>query len=126
MTGRVILNTIRFIVVDLLLDVLFLPVWWYSLGLKKTIKNFAANVAQKEKELALFIWLQSMFKPMYGQQDWQGKIISFIFRIILLVWKSLLMFFWIFIYFLGIILWIILPPLIVQQILFNLINLNVG
>lgn len=101
-------------------DIFFFPVWWYSFGLfefLKKIKNFIVN---KERSLALSVWAKNIFTPMFGQNDWQGYLISFFIRIIQIIFRTIIMMFWLVVAFIFICIWLALPVLVVYQILFQL------
>jgi hypothetical protein len=108
--------TLTGILLDLFKDVVFFPFWWYSIGLFRTAKKLIAFIADKEKSLAIFIWLKNLFTPMYGQRDWQGKIISFFIRLVQIIFRSLILVFWIIIALVAFWAWIAFPILIVYMI----------
>jgi hypothetical protein len=76
----VLLETIKYITLNQVLDVLSFPLWWYTKGLVKVIRF----INQKRKDLAgalaLRILLANLFKPMFGQYDRLGRLISFFMR----------------------------------------------
>ena len=101
-------------------DVLYFPIWWYSAGLKKRLRFFIDGTKQWSRYLAIKILVTHIFKPMFGQYNWEGRIISFFMRLIQLM-VSFIIFIIGFIFILLIlILWIVLPVLTVWQII-NLI-----
>ena len=63
-------------------DIFYFPVWWYSRGLLIMINGILTFVRDREKSLALLVWIKNIHKPMYGQYDWQGVLISVFMRII--------------------------------------------
>jgi len=108
------------ILVDLLRDIIYFPLWWYSRGLKQILiklKNFLAN---KEKSLALFVWMKNIFRPMYAQYDWAGILISFFVRLFQIIVRGIFMLFWLALALLALGLWLILPVLAVYEIIFQL------
>ena len=112
--------TLTGIFTDIFIDIVFFPFWWYSLGLAKTVKNLAGFVAGKEKSLALMIWIKNIFVPMYGQRDIQGAIISFFIRLIQIIFRSVILLFWVIIAVALFWLWVLVPILIVYMIIFQL------
>lgn len=40
-------------------------------------------LAAREAAIGVRIWVKNLFVPMYGQYNWQGRIISFVFRVVL-------------------------------------------
>jgi hypothetical protein len=56
---------------------------------------------------------------MFGQYDWQGRIISFFMRVVQIIARSILLCFWIVFSAAVFIVWIIVPLFIFAQILLN-------
>lgn len=121
MTRSVLVKTVKFIVVDIVLDILFFPIWWYTIGLRDRVAIAWGNIKRREREQALVLWLKNFFKPMYGQTDWQGRFISFIFRVLLLFWKGAIMSFWVVLNVLVVFVWICLPPITLYNIFTNIV-----
>ncbi len=79
---NVFLGVLKYSFFNLILDIFYFPIWWYTLGLKKFlifIKNTIKDVSQA---LVIKILLVNLFKPMFGQYDRAGRIISFFMRCI--------------------------------------------
>jgi hypothetical protein len=108
--------TLTKIFTDIIIDIVFFPFWWYSIGLIGTAKKLADFIMDKERSLALFVWIKNIFVPMYGQRDIQGFLISFFMRIIQIIFRSLILVFWIVIALIGFWLWIIFPALVIYMI----------
>jgi hypothetical protein len=102
---------------DILIDIVFFPFWWYSLGLVKIVKKLINFIADKEKSLALSVWIKNIFTPMYGQRDIQGFLISFFIRLVQIIFRSLILIFWTIIALVIFWLWIIFPALVIYQII---------
>ena len=108
------------ILVDLIRDIIYFPLWWYSRGLKQIViklKNFLVN---KERSLALFVWIKNIFRPMYAQYDWAGILISFFVRLFQIIVRGIFMLFWLALALLALGLWLILPVLAIYEIIFQL------
>jgi len=114
-------TTLSQVLANVFLDIIFFPFWWYSFGLIKTIKKLGIFLADREKSLALFIWVKNIFIPMYGQRDITGILISFFVRLSQIIFRALIMFFWILFAFVSLSLWLILPILIVYEIIQQLL-----
>jgi len=68
------------IILEVIKDILYFPLWWYSRGFFIFVLGVLNFIKNQEKSLALFVWIKNIFKPMYGQTDWQGILVSiFIF-----------------------------------------------
>ena len=119
-TNSFIFYSLR-VLAELVRDVLYFPFWWYSRGflnLLLGVKNFLVN---KQKAMALFVWLKNIFRPMYGQYDWQGMLISFLVRSVQIIFRSVFMLFWVIMSLLVIIFWLLLPVLVIYEIMFQFI-----
>lgn len=94
---------------EALLDLVYFPVWWYTSGLRYAGGRCFEWLKAGNRALAPVLWLQNLFVPMFGQTDWQGKIISFFMRFVqilarstaLLAWAGTSVLFWL--------IWILLP-----------------
>lgn len=109
------------ILAELVRDILYFPVWWYSRGLLNLavgLKNFLVN---KQKALALFVWIKNIFRPMYAQYDWAGMLISFFMRLVQIIFRSIIMLFWLMVSLAVIIFWILFPVFVIYEIIFQLI-----
>jgi len=107
------------ILAELIWDILYFPVWWYGRGLVSLIMGMINFLVDKQKALALLVWIKNIFRPMYGQYDWQGMLISFFMRSVQIIFRSIVMLFW-FIFSLAVIIfWILFPVLVVYEIIFQ-------
>ena len=71
------------------------------------------------QELGLPVWIKNLFKPMFGQQDWQGRIISFFMRLAQIIIRFIIWLFWIIFSVAVFVIWIVVPIFIVWQVLYN-------
>lgn len=108
------------IVLEILKDILYFPLWWYSMGLWNFVQGIVQFLKNREKGLGLSVWLKNIFKPMYGQHDWQGILISIFMRLVQIVFRSVLMLVYFLLAVLAFIVWVILPLLIVFEIIVQL------
>lgn len=107
---------LKFLLFDIVLGALYTPIWWYTEGLLMLLHFFSRNARYGANVIGIGIWAKNLFNPMYGERTWQGRIVSFMMRAIILVWDTaiylmLLVFLALFVAF-----WIALPPLVVWQI----------
>ena len=116
---NIAVKSIKFVFKETLLDVLHFPIWWYSLGLKKAFYQMTNTITQGNESLGVTIWLKNIFKPMFGQYDWQGRIISFLMRVFQIIFRFILLLFWIIFSVVIFLFWIGLPLFIMFQVLFN-------
>lgn len=75
-------------------DILAFPVWWYSAGIVHTAELVARMFSVQLRNLAIGVWVRNIFVPMYGQYDWQSRLISFFMRSVQIFARSAVLFFW--------------------------------
>lgn len=101
------LNTIR--------RIIYFPVWWYSIGLKKRLIGLVQSIQTLFHNLAITIMLKYLFKPMFGERSRSGRIISFFMRFLLLLWRLFLFLFLTGARIVLVVLWVILPVIAAWQ-----------
>lgn len=119
MTQNVIVQAVKILFIDLVGEILYFPIWWYTQGLKRTVLYVFNTIKNTNRNLAVGLMFKSLFKPMFGQYDREGRIISFFFRLILTFVRAIAFLVLVFIYLLMIIFWIFLPVVIVWGIYNN-------
>jgi len=119
MTNNFAIYSIK-IIVEIFKDILMFPFWWYSRGLINTFLKLVNFIKNKEKVLGISIWIKNIFRPMYGQTDWQGKLISIFIRLMQIIFRSIVLLFWILIVVILLVCWIALPIVIIYEIFFQL------
>lgn len=120
MTANIIISSLRYLTIDLIGDLVRFPFWWYSTGAKKAAVFCWRKVANIEEGLALKVWVVNIFKPMFGQYDWQGKIISFFVRVVQIIFRSIIMLVAICFFIALFLVWLALPIYIIYQIVITL------
>lgn len=106
---------------DLAKDIVIFPMWWYSFGLWHLLANLQEFVKNKQKSLALLVWIKNIFKPMYGQYDWQGMLISFFVRAIQIIFRSLIMLSWVILALIVLFTYLFLPFIVFYQIILQIL-----
>jgi hypothetical protein len=109
------------IILQILRDFLYFPLWWYSVGLWRTLLKVGNFLRNEQITLGLSVWLKNIFTPMYGQHDFLGKAISFFMRLVQIIARSFLMLIYVIIALILIAFWLALPPLVVGAILYQLL-----
>ena len=120
---NIVLLSLKYISVDLIGNFLYWPIWWYSKGLLELLKIIYRNIIEEEKRFGVKIWLINLFKPMYAQYDWQGRIISLFMRLMMLIFKTVMFLLWVIILSAVVVIWIFLPIVGLYMIYANLYNL---
>jgi len=104
---------IQRLLLEALLDIFYFPIWWYSGGLK-TAGGWCWDLLKSGNEgLAPSLWLENIFVPMYGQYDWQGRIISFLMRLVQVIARTIALFFWAIICLALFLIWLALPVVVI-------------
>jgi len=120
MAQKVTTGLVRDILLDTIREILYFPVWWYTVGLLKAANFSWQRIRNMETRLGVKIWIINLFKPMFGQRDIAGVLISFFMRIFQIIGRSILLIFWS-IFMIGLLLtWAGLPIAIILGIIFNL------
>ncbi|MFH0779765.1 MAG: hypothetical protein V1928_02795 [Parcubacteria group bacterium] len=117
---NIALKSVKFVLKETVADIVRFPVWWYAAGTKKAFKKMVGSIASGDRTLGLSIWVKNIFTPMFGQYDWQGRIISFFMRLFQIIVRMVLWLLWIIFSAVLFLFWLILPVLIILEILFNL------
>lgn len=108
------------LVLGLVFDVIYFPVWWYSRGTIQVIKGLGNMIANEEKSLALFVWVKNLFRPMYGVRGWDGYLVSFAVRLVQIIVRSIALVVWMVIALVLLIAWLVFPILVISQIFYQL------
>jgi len=105
------------LLLDVLLDLLYFPIWWFTSGAKHALLWCVKLLASGNRVLAPGLWLTNIFVPMYGQYDWQGRIVSFFMRFIQIIFRTIALVAWI-VCCLGLfVAWLALPIVILMSLL---------
>ncbi len=124
MSQNIFLATMKFIAIEIIWDVIFFPVWWYSKGLVR-VGTYCIESARFHirRRLALGIWLRSMFKPMFGDYTKEGRIISFFMRTAVLIYKMIATGMWLVTLCILFIAWLLLPLAVLYYFGYQLFNI---
>lgn len=112
---------VKFVLFDVLGDIVYFPIWWYGRGAKKSASIIWKKIRELEHFLGVIIWIKNIFRPMYGLRDWQGRIISFFFRLLNIIIRATLLLVGFILYWLLWLLWLALPVIALDQIFLNII-----
>ncbi len=104
---------IQRIAVEAFLDLIYFPLWWYSGGALHAARSCFGLLKDGNQNLAPGLWLTNLFVPMFGQYDWQGRIISFFMRLVQLIARSIALFVWLQICIILWLVWLALPIAVV-------------
>jgi hypothetical protein len=121
MEGNPILNLMKIVFVDLIGEFLYFPIWWLTVGLKKTWIFFVSQVLYFEASLSVKVWIVNLFRPMYMQTDIAGRLISFFMRLFQIIVRSAALVFFIVVVAVASLVWFFSPLIIIW-----LIGLSLG
>lgn len=77
------------VILQILGEIIYFPVWWYSVGFIRCGRVIIRFFLDQEAALGFRVWVTNLFVPMYGQQDFAGRIISFVMRLVQIVFRGL-------------------------------------
>lgn len=101
-------------------NIFFAPLWWYSVGLIRLTRRLSIFISNREKSLALFVWIKNIFTPMYGQRDFQGIIISVFIRIFQIIFRLIVITLYLSVVIAIFWLWALAPIFIIYQIIWQI------
>ncbi len=78
------------------------------------------EIGEVQEFLGLDIWIKNLFKPMYGQRDIAGKIISFFMRLFQIIFRSFAFLGFSLFYVLLFLIYLALPVFIIYSAFFHL------
>lgn len=82
------------ITLEFVLDFFYFPVWWYTAGAKRALLFCVSLVQDGNNLLAPGLWLRNIFVPMFGQWDWQGRLVSVFMRLANVIGRSFALLIW--------------------------------
>lgn len=100
---------------DAILNYAVVPIWWYSVGLLNQIKRLSRSILELDYLTGFSIWLTHIFIPMYGQHDWQGRLISIFIRITQIIIRGILLLVLVVIRTLITVIYIIAPLIVIWE-----------
>lgn len=101
-------------------EILYFPLWWYTGGLFKLLNGLKNFITNRAKELTIAVWLKNLFTPMYGQYDWQGRLISFFIRFFQIIFRGIILFIWTVIALAVLLLWLVWPVVVLYEIVYQI------
>lgn len=108
------------IILQIIGEILYFPVWWYSVGFIRTAKSAFRFWLGQEESLGFGIWVKNIFVPMYGQHDAASRIISFFMRLIQIIFRGLVLLFWFGLVLIFLLLWLAFPIMLFLGLAFQL------
>ncbi|MBI2984785.1 MAG: hypothetical protein HYY50_04130 [Candidatus Kerfeldbacteria bacterium] len=117
LTGR----TLSFVLREVIGEILYFPVWWYSDGLRLTWRRTVRQWWGMVDRLGLRFLIINIGKPMYADYSRSGRIISFFFRLLLIGWSLAVLTVWSGVIVFLFLLWLLVPVVAVGMLIRQLI-----
>jgi len=108
------------IISQILGEILYFPVWWYSAGLLRLSRALWRLLKAWSASLGFWVWLKNIFVPMYGQRDFASRIISFVMRFFQIIIRGLALLFLSLILLVVLVFWLTLPILLILALAYQL------
>lgn len=105
------------------LNLLLFPWRWYSRSFLVFLIGLKELIVNRFQGLQIKVWLANLLVPMYGQTDFVSRIISFGVRLVELFVRLLLLLLLVIVSILATVVYLILPPLTVINLVANLLAL---
>lgn len=80
-------SVVKYVCLDLVGSIFRFPVWWYSDGLGDAVDWAKLGIVARWRGYAVGIWLRNLFVPMYGANDWTGRLISVFIRLCVIIFR---------------------------------------
>lgn len=103
------------ILLEALLDVLYFPLWWYTGGVNYAGGRLWQLLKNGNRTLAPGLWLKNILVPMYGQFDWQGRLISFFMRLAQIIGRGFALLVWAIVCAVLFLLWLAWPVIVIVE-----------
>ncbi len=107
------------LVLEFLFDFIYAPLWWYTAGIVRAGRFSARMIAAGNAQFAPGVWIAHIFVPMFGQYDWQGRLVSFFVRLVNVCVRSVFLLCWVIVSCVTFLLWIVLPIFIIYTLIYS-------
>lgn len=102
--------------IQIVCNFLYFPLWWYTVGFFRCLKNIGSFLKDEWTIIGAGVWIKNIFTPMYGQRDIASRLISFVVRLVQVIFRMIFFMFFIILSAAGIILWLSILPIIIYLI----------
>lgn len=99
-----------------LADVLTFPWWWYVSGFPAVLRWAGQTLRGWEHTVGFALWAKHLFVPMFGQTDWQSRMISVALRLAVLLGRMVQVVLGALAVALAVIAYLALPPIVIVQV----------
>lgn len=118
-------NAARFILREIVGDILLFPVWWYGKGVQRVgraVWNRQVAFTNRSR-WSPKVWFQNLFVPMYGDYSRSGRAISFFVRLVVALALSVVFIVYTVVHVLSLLLYLLLPVAVVYFFLRQLLGI---
>ena len=114
---QIIVNTLRFLLKDIVINIVYFPIWWYSNGLLKVLKYTIASIKDFAHGLNIGLLFKYLLTPMYGYNDISSRVISFFVRIVHFLVLFFITIVWTIVLIILVLAWILIPVFVIYNVL---------
>ena len=109
---------LKYLLADLIREILFLPFWWYTIGLAQSVAWTVGSIKGAARFTGFDIWVKNILVPMYGETGFTGRLISFLVRLFMVVVRGFATLVWMVIAFALFLLYLVAFPLAIGGIFY--------
>ena len=115
----------RYILSDLVGEILLLPFWWYTIGLARAAAWCMRSVKDAAETTGFILWLKNLFVPMYGETGFTGRTVSFFVRLVMVIFRGIATALWMVCAIILFVLYLAALPVSIIGILYNSVGIFV-
>jgi hypothetical protein len=112
----------RFVIRDVVFDVIRFPVWWYTTGTRQAARFVGNEFLAVLNRLSVRVLFRNLLKPMYGDYSRSGRIISLFMRLIVFAFNTIVLVVWTVLLLAALVVWLAVLPLAVYQAIIQIIR----
>ena len=104
-------------------EVLHFPLWWYTTGLMRTLQWATSSIKGAPTFFGLDVWVKNLFVPMYGDESFVGRLISFGVRFFVVLVRGLVVVLFSFAVLVAAIVYVAILPLMIFMFIAHLMGM---
>jgi len=95
--------------IEFILDFFYFPIWWYTDGARRVLMFCVNMIKEVNAMMSPGLWLKNIFVPMFGQYDFQGRLVSVFVRFLNIIFRTIGLLVWVILVIVLFFIWILLP-----------------
>ena len=111
---------LKFIAIEIIGNILYFPIWWYTRGVLRMGKFCLNALLYIERLFGLTIKLKNIYRPMFQDYTFMGFVLGIVIRIVVLLFTGSLFVISLVVMTASFIAYLILPGLVIGQIIYQL------